>query len=85
MNYAAEKGVRVLALTDHDDVDGLQEAGSVAESHDMQFINGVEISVTWRRRTLHIVGLKIDPYHPPLVEGLAKNPRWASCACCGYC
>jgi len=72
VNYAAEKGVRVLALTDHDDVDGLPEARSVAESHGMQFINGVEISVTWRRRTLHIVGLKIDPYHPPLVEGLAK-------------
>jgi len=72
VNYAAEKGVRVLALTDHDDVDGLSEARAVAESHGMQFINGVEISVTWRRRTLHIVGLKIDPYYPPLVEGLAK-------------
>ena len=72
VNYAAEKGVRVLALTDHDDVDGLPEARTVAKSHGMQFINGVEISVTWRRRTLHIVGLKIDPYHPPLVEGLAK-------------
>ena len=30
VNYAAEKGVRVLALTDHDDVDGLPEARTVA-------------------------------------------------------
>ena len=44
VNYAAEKGVRVLALTDHDDVDGLPEARFVAESHGMQFINGGEIS-----------------------------------------
>ena len=36
----------------------------------MQFIHGVEISVTWRKRTLHIVGLKIDPHYTPLIAGL---------------
>jgi predicted metal-dependent phosphoesterase TrpH len=72
VNHAAEKGVRVLALTDHDDVAGLDEAREIAQQHGMRFINGVEISVTWRRRTLHIVGLKINPEYPPLVNGLAK-------------
>ncbi|CEN55662.1 3',5'-nucleoside bisphosphate phosphatase [Candidatus Methylopumilus turicensis] len=72
VNHAAEKGVRVLALTDHDDVAGLATARAVAETHGMQFINGVEISVTWRRRTLHIVGLKINPEYAPLVQGLAN-------------
>jgi predicted metal-dependent phosphoesterase TrpH len=72
VNHAAEKGLRVLALTDHDDVAGLATARAVAETHDMQFINGVEVSVTWRRRTLHIVGLKINPEYAPLVEGLAN-------------
>ncbi len=72
VNHAAEKGIRVLALTDHDDVAGLTTARSVAKSHGMEFINGVEISVSWRRRTLHIVGLRINPEYPPLVEGLAN-------------
>ena len=72
VNHASEKGIRVLALTDHDDVAGLETARAVAESLGIQFIDGVEISVTWRRRTLHIVGLKINPEYPPLVEGLAK-------------
>lgn len=72
VNLAVEKGIRVLALTDHDDVDGLATARAVAEKQGMQFIDGVEISVTWRRRTLHIIGLKIDPEHPPLVNGLAN-------------
>lgn len=72
VNYAAEKGIRVLALTDHDDVAGLATARGIAETHGMQFINGVEVSVTWRRRTLHIVGLKINPEYAPLVEGLAS-------------
>lgn len=67
---AAERGVKVLALTDHDDVDGLAEAAQAAASHGIQFINGVEISVSWRSHTLHIVGLRIDPQHVPLLEGL---------------
>lgn len=72
VQYAANQGVRVLALTDHDDTAGLDEARATAQAHGIQLINGVEISVTWRKRTLHIVGLKVDPHHPPLAEGLQK-------------
>lgn len=67
---AAERGVKHLALTDHDDVGGLSVAASSAAQYGMQFINGVEISVSWRSHTLHIVGLNIDPAHAPLAEGL---------------
>jgi len=67
---AAERGVKVLALTDHDDVAGLDEARAAAQSLGITFINGVEISVSWRNYTLHVVGLNVDPHYPPLVEGL---------------
>jgi len=67
---AAGRGVKMLALTDHDDVDGLDEARAAAARHGMEFVNGVEISVSWRSHTLHVVGLAIDPLYPPLVEGL---------------
>ena len=67
---AASRGVKVLALTDHDDTDGLDEARIAAARHGMTFINGVEISVSWRSHTLHVVGLGIAPEYPPLVEGL---------------
>jgi predicted metal-dependent phosphoesterase TrpH len=67
---AATRGVSMLALTDHDDLGGLDEARCVANKKNIIFINGVEISVTWRNRTLHIVGLDVDPKHLPLVKGL---------------
>ena len=70
VEHAADKGVRVLALTDHDDTAGLDEARITAVKRGIHLIDGVEISVTWRNRTLHIVGLRIDPAYPPLVEGL---------------
>lgn len=69
---AAMRGVKTLALTDHDDVAGLDEARQVAESENITLINGVEISVSWRGRTIHIVGLGIDPEFPALMEGLAS-------------
>jgi predicted metal-dependent phosphoesterase TrpH len=70
VDRAAGRGVKVMALTDHDDVDGLDEARAAAARHGMTFINGVEISVSWRSHTLHIVGLGINPEYPPLVQGL---------------
>lgn len=65
-------GVKVLALTDHDDLGGLKIARGVAEAHDIHFIDGVEISVTWKKRTLHIVGLKVDPDNETLKTVLAQ-------------
>jgi hypothetical protein len=67
---AAAHGVDVLALTDHDEIGGLREAAEAAAEAGIEFINGVEISVTWRGTTVHVVGLRIDPADPTLVEGL---------------
>jgi predicted metal-dependent phosphoesterase TrpH len=72
VRHAAARGVDVLALTDHDEVSGLEEAGAEALKCGIKLINGVEISVSWRGQTIHIVGLDVDPVHPQLVRGLAS-------------
>jgi len=72
VEHAVAHGVDVLALTDHDDTGGLVAASHEAKRSGLQLINGVEISVTWKKRTLHVVGLKIDPEYPPLKAGLAS-------------
>lgn len=69
--HAASNGVRVLALTDHDDIGGLAEAQQAAQQYGIKLVNGVEISVTWNKRTLHIVGLNVDPENDALQAGLA--------------
>lgn len=70
VEHAASLGVEVLALTDHDEVSGLDEARRTAAANGVMFVNGVEISASWRGQTLHIVGLGIDPDHPQLASGL---------------
>jgi predicted metal-dependent phosphoesterase TrpH len=68
---AAANGVDLLALTDHDELDGLAEARAAAADVGIGFVNGVEISVSWGEQTLHIVGLAVDPDNPALSAGLA--------------
>lgn len=67
---AAANGVAILALTDHDDTSGLAEARAEAGARGLRFVDGVEISVTWRGTTVHIVGLRIDPDSSALRDGL---------------
>lgn len=68
---AASRGVRVLALTDHDETGGLGEARLQAGLLGVELIEGVEISVTWGGETIHVLGLHIDARHPVLAGGLA--------------
>ena len=63
----------MLALTDHDDTGGLAAARLAAIEYGIRLVDGVEISVTWRGRTIHIVGLGIDPANKALQTGLAAT------------
>ncbi|MDS1141386.1 PHP domain-containing protein [Pusillimonas sp. SM2304] len=68
---AHANGVQLWALTDHDETSGLALAREAARAHDMAFIPGVEISVTWAQHTVHILGLGIDESNEHLNAGLA--------------
>lgn len=69
---ARDAGLRTLALTDHDCVAGLGEAEAAAQPAGLRLIAGVELSVTWQARTLHILGLGIRPQDAGLGAGLAR-------------
>ncbi|PIT62764.1 PHP domain-containing protein [Snodgrassella alvi] len=56
---AQANGCTLLALTDHDHTGGVATARLQATQAGITLINGVEISVSWRGRTIHIVGLNI--------------------------
>jgi hypothetical protein len=70
---AKAKGVDVWALTDHDEIDGIPEAREAAHSLGLQYVTGVEISVTWASKTVHIVGLHFDETNQDLRQGLAST------------
>lgn len=70
---AKANGVDAWALTDHDEIRGIPEARAAALDLGMRYVTGVEISVTWAGKTIHILGLNIDETNEELVRGLAMT------------
>lgn len=62
VNLALERGVKILAISDHDVTIGVKEAISSARGKDIVIIPGIEIDtrVTCSTDTVHIVGLYVD-------------------------
>ena len=67
---AKANGVQLWALTDHDEVGGQERAIASAKALDMKYLTGVEISITFAGKTVHIVGLGFDHTNTDLVQGL---------------
>ncbi len=72
ISRAAQAGVELIALTDHDTTQGVAEAAGEARRWGIGFLAGVEISVTWEQLTVHLVGLGVDPDDRTLQAGLAR-------------
>lgn len=71
VTYAKRKGLSAISLTDHDTIDGLDEARQQSRILDIRFINGVEINSFYylndRRINIHVLGYsfivkEIEPY-----------------------
>jgi len=71
LSRAAAAGVRALALTDHDSIDGLDEARFAAAELRITLVPGVEISACWRSQAVHVLGLWIDPGSAQMRSALA--------------
>lgn len=60
VRHAAKCGLSALALTDHDNTDGISEAMEAAASEGIELIPGIEFSTEYQGIDIHIVGLDID-------------------------
>lgn len=67
---AHQNGVHLWSLTDHDVLGGQARAQDAALNLGMEYVSGVEISISWMGQTVHIVGLGFDPSNVPLQDGL---------------
>ena len=70
---ARANGVQLWALTDHDEISGQREAATAAQAQGLDYLTGVEISVTFANTTVHIVGLGFDFDDAPLAYGLQET------------
>ncbi len=76
---AVDLKIHMLAVTDHDTIDGLSSARKYAQDHDIQIISGVEISSQWSRPNtkksygVHIVALNMQDETP--IQAMLENQK----------
>ncbi len=74
---AKQLGIKAIAITDHDTVDGSKEALSLKITPGQNFLTGVEISTSFPepfscQGSLHLLGYDIDVDNPSLNKALSK-------------
>ena len=73
---AYKNNVKVLALTDHDSIGGINEAIEEAKQFDIKVINGIEISALHKDgNMLHILGYGMNIYDKAFIEPYEKNEK----------
>jgi len=76
IELACEKNVKAIALTDHDNIDGINEAEREASKHDVYFLKGIEISsLDENGRLMHILGLGIDTKNKEFLKVYTKMKK----------
>jgi hypothetical protein len=72
---AADAGVGLMSLTDHDTLDGVVEARTAAADAGIRCLPGIELSARWARGVVHIVGLGVDIDNRCLRDGVAGQQQ----------
>jgi len=75
VRQAREGGLKAMALTDHDTIDGVAEAVAEGGRLGVEVIPGVEVSARYPGGTMHILGLLIDYTNGRLAQRLAVLKR----------
>lgn len=73
IRMAKRKKIKAIALTDHDTIEGIEEAELEAEKQNVNFLKGIELSVSFKEgRLIHILGLGIDPSNEYFLKAYNK-------------
>ncbi len=77
---AKKRGIRLISITDHDSIECQEKAISLAKTHGIHYLTGVELNVTFRYEgrsfSLDILGYQFDIYNKELKEKLIELRRY---------
>lgn len=67
---AIRMGLKAIALTDHDTIDGVQEILEYTQDRDLEVVPGIELSCYYKNREIHILGFYVDYKNAELANEL---------------
>ena len=60
VKYAKELGLKAIAVTDHDNVGGIERAKAAGEKHGLEVVGGLELGCGWYGREIHMLAYDVD-------------------------
>ncbi|MBA1333929.1 MAG: putative metal-dependent phosphoesterases (PHP family) [Firmicutes bacterium] len=72
VRLASENNLKAIAITDHDSIDGIQEALDAGSNFDLEVIPGIEFNTDADNGELHMLGYFIDHHNEELVEFIKR-------------
>jgi len=72
---AVERGLRTIAITDHDSTSGVDAALAAASGTSLEVIPGVELNTDVPSGEAHVLGYYLDHHHPEFERLLAERRR----------
>ena len=72
VELSVKQGITALALTDHDTMAGVEEIMQLGLEYNLTILTGVEISATYDKQSIHLLGYGIDPTDSTFTQWLAQ-------------
>jgi Predicted metal-dependent phosphoesterases (PHP family) len=77
VQLAAQVGLKGIGITDHDTIQGWQEAEEAGANYHIQILKGIELNTNWDGKEVHILGYELDSSSDYLTDKLRdlRNAR----------
>lgn len=72
---AANQGIRIMTVSDHDTIKSVRPVAELAKARGIQFVPGVEITITWKEAMYHLLLFNFDPNNAELKALLDDTQR----------
>ncbi len=70
VQLAAKLGLKGLGITDHDTIQGWEEAVEAGENYQIRILKGLELNTNWHGKEVHILGYEVDSSSTLLTDKL---------------
>ena len=76
VRHAKELGMRAIAVTDHDSINGVKAAQKAGEKYGVEVVPGMELTCGWYDKEVHILAYDLDPDSdrlPPVLSWVVED------------
>ena len=76
VRYAKKLGLRAIAVTDHDSINGLKAAQEAGKKYGVEVVPGMELTCGWYDKEVHILAYDLDPDSdklPPVLSWVVED------------